>query len=648
MNKLKKSNLFISYLLIIFVLISNIALYLTHKMTMSMFYNSDALYLPSLYKDVISGTGHYSHWFLTPAPYFFPDMPMYAISNFIASDYYYAIPLFFTLQSILFVFAIYKIYSLFFTRTISIEITSFIFAFLYLFPTVSSHFIFLSAFHYGEFLVGLFALYFLLKLLSESKIIWLVLFYFIVLSSLAIASDGLYKLHFLLPFFFSIFTLWLMNILDGKKTIVLSIALAFTIFLGNMIHGVLIFNERAYSPKLLVSQLSKNVEVLQNIFINAYQNETISFSLSVVVIVLAVFLIVFKNKLLYVHEKYMLDIRTLFLSLFLIFLLIGSLSVFSLITLPISTRYMIPLFILPLLFLPIYIQYLSPSAKIKIYLQPLFMILFVVLLILILLDSRSKLLHATIYTKYTTPLVECVDNFSKDTGATLGIAQYWQSKQLYILSNQNLTLAQVNNNLDPYTWITTEEWYHNKYDFALIDNGASTSYKLDQKKIVKLNGAPTSVYHCGKTDIVYYKKGFTLKPFEMVNSTQTWKGAELPSRVGKKIKSIVIATMGTKTGYITFGPYVSLPAGKYSFDINYISKNKNNTIVGSWDVVIALPKEAKLLKKGQLIGTQGNDSHIIKNFTIPEEYSNEKIEIRNFYNGTGDLTIKSLTITRVQ
>ena len=34
--------------------------------------------------------------------------------------------------------------------------------------------------------------------------------------------------------------------------------------------------------------------------------------------------------------------------------------------------------------------------------------------------------------------------------------------------------------------------------------------------------------------------------------------------------------------------------------------------------------------------------------SLSEEYSNKKIEIRNFYNGTGDLTIKSLTIIRIQ
>ena len=48
------------------------------------------------------------------------------------------------------------------------------------------------------------------------------------------------------------------------------------------------------------------------------------------------------------------------------------------------------------------------------------------------------------------------------------------------------------------------------------------------------------------------------------------------------------------------------------------------------------------------MGTNTKDAHIINTFTISEEYNDKKVEIRNFYNGTGNLTIKSLTITKVE
>jgi hypothetical protein len=126
-----------------------------------------------------------------------------------------------------------------------------------------------------------------------------------------------------------------------------------------------------------------------------------------------------------------------------------------------------------------------------------------------------------------------------------------------------------------------------------------------------------------------------------------YSGSRLPSQVGE-IRGTYREINNSMPGFITFGPYIRLNEGKYTFNISYNSSESNTTVVGNWDVVFALPKQVKILKKGDLIGTNNKESHIIQSFTIPKEYSNEKIEIRNFYNGIGDLTIKSLTITREQ
>ncbi|NPC87214.1 hypothetical protein HPC49_54685, partial [Pyxidicoccus fallax] len=45
------------------------------------FFNADALYLPALYRDIVGLGGSWSGWRLTPAPYFFPDMPLYFASE---------------------------------------------------------------------------------------------------------------------------------------------------------------------------------------------------------------------------------------------------------------------------------------------------------------------------------------------------------------------------------------------------------------------------------------------------------------------------------------------------------------------------------------------------------------------------------------
>ena len=139
-----------------------------------------------------------------------------------------------------------------------------------------------------------------------------------------------------------------------------------------------------------------------------------------------------------------------------------------------------------------------------------------------------------------------------------------------------------------------------------------------------------------------------IPPTKPAFKSKNFIGKLLPSQTGKKENNFIVAQSGTKPGYITFGPYIKLEEGNYQFNISYSSSESNATVVGFWDVGMALPKKFELLKKDNLLGTNNKDSHIIQSFTIPKEYTNEKIEIRNFYNGIGDLIIKSLTITKVE
>jgi hypothetical protein len=50
------------------------------------FFDSDSLYLPTLFEDLIQWSGRFSDWRLTPAPYFFPDLPLYFMSRLIVGN----------------------------------------------------------------------------------------------------------------------------------------------------------------------------------------------------------------------------------------------------------------------------------------------------------------------------------------------------------------------------------------------------------------------------------------------------------------------------------------------------------------------------------------------------------------------------------
>ncbi len=649
MNSLSGLKKILPYLVILSVFATNISLYFTHKMS-NLLFNDDALYLPALYKDIVVNGGSYSGWSLTPAPYFFPDMSLYFFANFITQNFYYAIPLFFILESLLLLFTIYKIYTLFFDKSISLSMASIIFGLLYLIPTVASSFQYVSAFHYGEFVIGLLVFYLVLLILNSKDA--KPLFYFLILlfSSLTIASDELFVLHFMLPFAVTLFILWSIREVDTKKLLILITTFGFSIWLGNLIHNLLVINENAQNVELNADSFPVNVSSIEKIFLHSYQHLTTSTIIILATLFLALFTFVVKGRLSFFYNGYKNSTKFLFISLFLIFMELGSLTVLSLSSVPlVANRYMIPLFILPIVMLPIYLDFFK-FFNYKNFTNIMMNTLLSILLIALFVDARKKLMHSTFYSEYYPPLQKCIDSFVQETGAKSGISEYWQSKSTYMLSKYDITVAEVYRNLSPRTWITTNEWYRDKYDFALIHYYSPNKdrFSPDKNWIMAINGNPDKIYTCDGTDILYYKNGMYTKPFAYIGSSQSWKASELPSITGEKKNSIIIVKHRSKKGVITFGPYAILPAGKYRFDIVYKSSEAESVTVGSWDVAVALKGNAKQIKAGMLMGTNSKDGSIGQIFTIPQEIENNTVEIRTFYNGVGNIIIKSLTITKVE
>ncbi len=222
----------------------------------------------------------------------------------------------------------------------------------------------------------------------------------------------------------------------------------------------------------------------------------------------------------------------------------------------------------------------------------------------------------------------------------------------YTLSlSPNIISAWIHNNQD-VAWGLTKLKYKNTYKLKYLINSTRENKTINIYDVEKFDDNTISYLINHKYNYAVLVRKDSLHNMPKASSAQVdfiWNGFDLNSQVGKvKNKFRIAKSDKDKAGYITFGPYMKLEEGNYKFDISYISSEVNATVVGTWDVGIALPKGFKELKKNNLIGTSNQEGHIVQYFTIPNEYSNEKIEIRNFYNGIGDLTIKSLTITKVQ
>jgi hypothetical protein len=65
-----------SWLMVVLTIVMAVLAYHAGDHYMAQLGNSDALYLPTLFKDVFQHGGSIQDWYLTPAPYFLPDYPL--------------------------------------------------------------------------------------------------------------------------------------------------------------------------------------------------------------------------------------------------------------------------------------------------------------------------------------------------------------------------------------------------------------------------------------------------------------------------------------------------------------------------------------------------------------------------------------------
>lgn len=475
---------------------------------MNNLFDSDCAYLPLLYKDLFINDGLYSNWYGSAAPYYFPDMFLYFISNFIFTNYYYAIPFYFTINAILIIYALYKINRLFFSSKNALYLSTISFSLIYLIPQDVYIYQFTTVFHFGEFVIGLFSLYFILKIIQNStnKIYYILL---LLVSTLTVASDNMYILHFILPTLASVLILWANKHLTNKQLIVIYSLLIFSVILGKLLGKVLTINPSEYASltKLSLVNLSTNVQSIVAIFKNSYHTHTFITTLITIVYILTAFLLLFYKRINRVELNDQTKSSIFFFSFFLLFMVLGNLMALSLLyPHPVNPRYMITIFLLPLLTLPILLKWIRFDQ----YIQLSKIISFITLLTFIyilLFKSYHILKNNTLKSEYYPPLVSCVDSFIKEHQAIDGVAGYWESKSINLLSKEAVNISQINHDLSKSLWVNTNTTYKDSYDFALIRHNS-----IDKKKILKLNGKPTKIHKCQDSEIIYYKEKFNIAP----------------------------------------------------------------------------------------------------------------------------------------
>jgi hypothetical protein len=122
---------------------------------------------------------------------------------------------------------------------------------------------------------------------------------------------------------------------------------------------------------------------------------------------------------------------------------------------------------------------------------------------------------------------------------------------------------------------------------------------------------------------------------------QYWSAEHLPSVIGSLQDGRLVPQHPGMVGYLSYGPYISLPAGIYSFRVDYLSNARPQVVVGEWDVIGEEAGELRTLARGTLQGSDARTNEVHGFFVLDHDV--KRLEIRLLSNG-GDVQLSGITL----
>lgn len=468
-------------------------LYLGNRVETALFFNSDALFLPSLFKGTLREGNSFYDWMLPPSPYLFPDILVYAVAYAISSQVLIQILAFAIFQLLLFFILAARLLACFepmpnaivHSATLSSSIV-----FLGLYSADPFGLSFVGVFHFGSLLslLLLAILYFEFLESGSSRKSRVVAIWTFLIGGAAAVSDRLILVHFILP-------ILLMGLFLAPKDVRRNNTLRFGMIL---LLGALLLSLFA---KFALPELGRL---------------DTSFSLAVAGDKLMMLGLWYIEKPLWLQPVLWLFPLGMGVSLAYCYMNRGSrdavtekkktfaflfliLAVLSVLVVSLSDRAFTSRYMLPCLFLPGLILFVLGGRRwagwlALVYLGP-------AIFIFASLQGKSS--------EYPDALgipefVRCVEGYAKEHGASAGFANYWDAIPLYVLNNSNLKLASVTSDLTPMPWMFNKHAGEGRFSFAVIDDNAEGMYRLSRPEIERRLGKKPIEYQCGRKTLLIF------------------------------------------------------------------------------------------------------------------------------------------------
>jgi len=490
------------------------------------YFNSDTLYLGSIYKDLfIDGTG-FKGWYLNAAPNFFPDMFLYFIINSFFENFQTAYLVYSFVQYFIILILLNVLLKTIFTKINKIYLVflNLIFPVILLVTLISNnflytYFIFSHSFHTGMFINVLLAAIFFFKYLYKEKYIYLWLS--IIISFIGSYNDRI----FLVMFTFPVLIIFILNFIflknkqlkfSGVGIILVSIvSLIFFKYtkVNSVFHCIGLDNKYLNYNNII---FSFNKLFIQHF--NYIKELRVQGFITIITILSFIFLpiIILKNykKIksgLYQNKD--ITVKTVYF----VFVLFSML--FTLISPALNgyylgaahLRYNIFTFWFGIFNLAVFLYFILKEKKKLIYI--LTVIFFVFNIGIIIKSYYGKDVYAGLkkVIEFYPEKVRVTDDFARRNNLKYGLGRYWDAKYTMMFSKQNIRVYTImNEDLHPWFHVMNKNWYfdsdkgnYNKpvFNFVITEN-------YDTKKIQDNFGiAEDSLIYKNETYILKLKTG---------------------------------------------------------------------------------------------------------------------------------------------
>ena len=468
-----------------------------HPLRDNLLANADSLYLPTLFDDLLARHGAISDWYLTPAPYYFPDYPLYFLAYFLGPDSYWRIGIFAVLQGIVLFGAVHAL-----ARQVATmpalpcaALATVAFAALAISGEEPFVLLFHSAYHFGAFMAALaFAAAWLHW--ERARAPWALA----VAGALAFAttlSDSLFALQAALPFVAACVVRMIgeRRYLAGRRwsvALVLGLAVA-----GQMSYRFAVAHKTRYSAKMDLAHLGSNAADLAALLARLWQELPVFTALWLGCVAFGLLATV---RLLRGRDTAGLPRHLCWLVALWTFSLAASVMVSLLVhNLPLAMRYFIAAACWPLVLVPLGVGHLlqQRAAAPAIGLAALGTCALAI-------GAAVQLRTHPVQTAYYPEDTACIDRALAAHGARHGIAQYWDAKKIAHFSRGGAVLAQHAFDLSEIRWITSATYFRPAYDFALVGPQGAIPHFIPRDKLEALNGKAVAEHQCGQYAVLVY------------------------------------------------------------------------------------------------------------------------------------------------